>query len=95
VLDLLTDTVDDVATITLVGDVDLATGPRLAEELDRALAGGASRVVLDCRGLGYLDSTGLRVLAEAPADLELSLTNVPPGVRKIFRIVDMTSYLAD
>ncbi len=94
-LDLLTDTVGDVATIRLAGDVDLATGPHLADAIDQAVAGGAARVVLDCRGLGYLDSTGLRVLAEAPEHVALSLTNVPPGVRKIFRIVGMTSYLAD
>jgi anti-sigma B factor antagonist len=51
---------NDVAIVQPYGELDLAT----AETLRAALDGveGAGRLVLDLRGLSFLDSTGLRLL---------------------------------
>lgn len=45
------------------GELDLATAPRLREELLTAVASGVT--VLDAANLTFCDSTGLRTLAEA------------------------------
>jgi anti-sigma B factor antagonist len=48
--------------VAVTGDVDIATAPALRDELAAALA--ASRcVVLDLGGVGFMDSTGLGILA--------------------------------
>jgi anti-anti-sigma factor len=57
---------DDGATVlTVSGELDLASSPALREELDRADASGAELVILDLRGLVFMDSTGLSVVVKA------------------------------
>ena len=48
------------------GDLDLATAPELEELVMGRLADGAL-VVLDLRGLSFMDSSGVRVLVAAHA----------------------------
>lgn len=50
------------------GDLDIAGAPELAEALRLALASDATSIVVDLRGVGLLDSTGLRVLLEGRAE---------------------------
>jgi anti-sigma B factor antagonist len=47
------------------GDLDILSAPELDEALALALRSDADTVVIDLRGLGLLDSTGLRVLVKA------------------------------
>jgi len=52
------------------GDLDLAAAPELRESLSLALRSDAESVVVDLRGLDFLDSTGLKALVEAHAGPE-------------------------
>src|SRR3954449_3324784 len=52
------------------GDLDLAATPELRESLGLALRSDASAVVVDLRGLDFLDSTGLKALVEPHAGPE-------------------------
>ena len=52
------------------GDLDLAAAPELRESLSLALRSDADAVVVDLRGLEFLDSTGLKALVEAHAGPE-------------------------
>jgi anti-sigma B factor antagonist len=49
------------------GDLDLVATPELRESLELALRSDAAAVVVDLRGLDFLDSTGLKALVEAHA----------------------------
>jgi anti-sigma B factor antagonist len=49
------------------GDLDLAAAPELRETLSLALRSDAPAIVIDLRGLDFLDSTGLKALVEAHA----------------------------
>jgi anti-sigma B factor antagonist len=51
---------EDVAIVTPRGELDLATVEALEVALDRI--GSAARLVLDLRGLSFIDSTGLHLL---------------------------------
>ena len=54
------------ALIALSGELDLSGAPALDEEIDRLAADdGVRQVVLDLRGLEFMDSSGLRVVALA------------------------------
>jgi anti-anti-sigma factor len=52
------------ATVTVAGDIDLATIGRLEHARDRALAASPSRVVIDLRDVRFIDSSGLKFLLE-------------------------------
>jgi anti-anti-sigma factor len=47
--------------LTLTGELDIATVPRAQEAVDGLLAGGVQRLVIDLSGLGFVDSSGLRL----------------------------------
>lgn len=53
------------AVVTVRGEVDLATAPQLETALERAARDGLPRVVVDLRGTGFIDSTGLATLFRA------------------------------
>jgi len=57
----------DTATLRLSGEFDLACEERFQEEFDEALSEPARSVVLDLRGLDFMDSTGLRILVQIDA----------------------------
>jgi len=54
--------IDDVAKITLAGELDAATAPVLKVEVERAAAQKVKRLVLLVHDLEYMASAGLRVL---------------------------------
>lgn len=57
----------DTHAITLSGELDMATAPDLADELQCVEATDARTIMLDLGGLDFIDSTGLRVLLQASA----------------------------
>jgi anti-sigma B factor antagonist len=52
---------DETGRLTLSGELDLATVPRVQEAVDEVLARGARHLVVDLGGLGFVDSSGLRL----------------------------------
>ena len=51
----------DAARLTLVGELDMATAPRVEEAVADVLAKGARDVIVDLSGLAFVDSSGLRL----------------------------------
>jgi anti-sigma B factor antagonist len=81
-----------------VGELDLATVSTLEEELTRARESGAPGVVLDLRGLTFMDSTGLsltlRWALEASRDgFDFSLVRGEGAIRRLFELTGMDSRL--
>src|SRR3954447_11097443 len=54
------------ALLTLRGELDLATAPELEQLVNERLDAGQD-VVVDLRGLDFMDSSGIRVLVAAHA----------------------------
>jgi anti-anti-sigma factor len=48
--------------VSAFGELDLLNAKTLEAELRRAIAGDASRVILDLGGVSFIDSAGLRVV---------------------------------
>ena len=57
------------ATVTVTGEVDLATAGRLEREMAKAIAAGARTLVLDLSQVGFMSSSGLHVLIAADSTL--------------------------
>ncbi|MFD3665530.1 STAS domain-containing protein [Streptomyces sp. NPDC058659] len=80
-----------VELLTPVGELDHHTAELLRTPLDAALDAGRSRLVVDCSGLEFCDSTGLNVLlgARLRADAAgggVHLVAMRPTVARVFRI---------
>jgi anti-anti-sigma factor len=85
-------------TLSIQGEIDLATAPRLERELEDAARSSARRIVLDLAALDFIDSSGVCLLVEAQrrADHDgrpLVLTHVPPHARRLFQITGVDTVL--
>jgi anti-sigma B factor antagonist len=79
------------AVARISGDVDVATAPRLREQLIAIIAGGQNHLVLDLDDVDFLDSTGLGVIVGVlkrartlGGDLRLVCTR--PAICRMFEI---------
>jgi anti-sigma B factor antagonist len=79
---------DQADVLSLVGDVDLATAPRLVTCAADVLREGANTLVLDLREVQFMDSAGLAALLNVlrratAADAELILAELQPQVSRL------------
>ena len=86
---------ENVAIVSLTGEVDVYTSPRLKQEIVDLLNQGLTRIVVDTTKVEYLDSTGLGVLIgglkrarERDGDLRLICDS--PRILRIFEITGLT-----
>ncbi len=78
--------------MVLSGELDLASGPELAQALDSLSGSPAQRLVIDLRQLEFMDSTGLSIIVRAHQRFadegrELGLVRGPSQVQ---RLLDLT-----
>lgn len=79
---------DHVATVTVGGELDLATKPALLGELRSAVAEGATEIVVDISGLSFVDSSGVGAFLEArQLGASVLLRNPTGRVRKLLELV--------
>ena len=93
-LDIRTQTDGDVCTVTLEGEVDVYTAPRLKEELVSVIEGGCQYVIVDMQNVGFIDSSGLGVLVSAlrrarERNGAVRIICTRENVLKIFRITGL------
>jgi anti-anti-sigma factor len=79
------------AVVTPVGELDHATADLLREPLESFLRAGRARLVVDCSGLEFCDSTGLNVFLGARLKAEslgggVHLAGMRPAVARVFEI---------
>ena len=83
------------AVLAVSGEVDVATAPRLREQLIELVNSGSNRIVVDLENVEFLDSTGLGVLVGAlkrvrMSDGELALVCTAARILKVFEITGLT-----
>ncbi len=74
------------------GELDIATSPEFEQAIAEATAEPGAKVVLDLRELTFMDSTGLRALAQTNAraeqdDFDLAIVR---GSRQIERVLEIS-----
>lgn len=77
--------------IAIEGDLDMATTPRLETALADALALGADQVTVDLAEVGFVDSSGLRVLIATHRQAQdegwtLQITRPSEGAFTVFKV---------
>jgi anti-anti-sigma factor len=97
-LELNTEQGDSRASLALRGELDISSAPVLEEALGRLEAGRPSLLVIDLRGLEFMDSTGLRTLVSADqrareAGRRLAIVRGPEAVDRIFNVTRLDERL--
>jgi anti-sigma B factor antagonist len=88
----------DTARLTVAGELDIATVGQLEAEVEAVLARGVRELILDLRGLTFIDSSALRLFIvlkdrSAGEDWQLSLTRPVGPALSIFQISGAEEHL--
>jgi anti-anti-sigma factor len=80
------------------GELDIATTPELEQALADAAADAATEIVLDLRELTFMDSSGLRALAQAntragESGVDLSIWRGPRQIERVLEISGLGALL--
>jgi anti-anti-sigma factor len=80
------------AVVALSGELDLAGAAALEQELARLDGDSPDAVVLDLRDVGFMDSSGLRVIAVASqrAKERGRRLAIVPGSDQVMRVFEIT-----
>ena len=89
---------DGTCHVVLTGELDIATHGEAEAKLRQAQESGASVIVLDLRGLSFMDSTGLRLLVQADlrareAGQRLAIVRGPDAVHRVLEITGLDAKL--
>ena len=94
-LELEVDRTADWQVLTVRGEVDVTTTPRVRAQLISLLSEGKPHLIVDLEGVDFLDSTGLGVLVGGLKRLrshegDLTLVCTQHRILKVFEITGLT-----
>ena len=98
ILDVHEEGSEGFAHLTLRGELDLSTVPKVEEALRRVEESRPEVIVLDLGGVTFLDSTGLRMVVTADQraraeDRRLAVVRGPESVQRVFAITRLDEHL--
>jgi anti-sigma B factor antagonist len=84
---------DGEMVVEAIGELDLHSADVLEREVVRLHADGHDRIVVDLRGVEFIDSTGLRLLIalHRSAQRQGRSLSLVPGPRPVQRIFELTA----
>lgn len=90
--------VDGITVVSLAGNIDAMTAPKITEFIQGHIARGNIKLVADLSAVDYTSSAGLRVLLGAIKETrsqsgDLRLTGVQPNVQKVLNLSGFTNIL--
>jgi anti-sigma B factor antagonist len=83
------------ATVAAFGEIDLASADQLQRPIVELLDSGSACVVVDLRGVSFIDSTGIHVLVAAQRRAQASGARLPVmlGGRATRRVLELTGLM--
>ena len=89
----------DASVLTLRGEIDVYTAPRLRQAIIDLVEAGTTRIVVDMGKVDFLDSTGLGVLVGGlkrvkTQDGDLAIVTTQEKILKIFEITGLNKVFA-
>jgi anti-anti-sigma factor len=97
-LELDTEKTDGYVCLTLSGELDISSAPQVEEALGRIESERPGLLVIDLRGLDFMDSTGLRTVVSADARARedgrrLAVVRGREAVDRIFTVTRLDEHL--
>jgi len=98
-LTLTTREVDGKTVVSVGGEIDVYTAPKLRDKITELVADGRHNIIIDMEAVEFLDSTGLGVLVGGlkkvrAHDGSLELVCTQDRLLKIFRITGLAKVFA-
>ncbi|HJZ98379.1 MAG TPA: STAS domain-containing protein [Candidatus Solibacter sp.] len=94
-METLIEKVGNVQVLHLRGRLDLATSPEFANLLQGLIGSGETKIVLDCRDLRYVSSSGLGTFIAAGKGLsgngKLVFAGLSPHLQSLFDMTGLTN----
>lgn len=86
----------DFTIVDVTGEVDVFTAPKLREAILGLLTDGATRIIVNLAGVGFMDSTGLGVLVGAlkrvkERDGELAVAGAQGTVLRVLTVTGLNA----
>jgi anti-anti-sigma factor len=90
----------DVATVHVVGEIDLSTSTRLNRELDMVLDRAPARLRIDLSETTFMDTTGVAVLLKArrralELGCRLTVSSSSPAITRLLEVTGVTALLTE
>jgi anti-anti-sigma factor len=90
----------DVATVTIVGEIDLVTSTRLNRELDAVLDARPARLRLDLAAVAFMDTSGIAILLKArrralAQGARFAVISTSRVIQRLLEITGLASLMAD
>jgi anti-sigma B factor antagonist len=84
---------EGVPVLVVRGELDAYSAPTLDAAVEQALAAGATRLVLDLEGVGFIDSSGLRSMIRARKQVgdEPSALQIRRPQQATLRLLEITA----
>ena len=84
--------------VTVSGEIDMATAPSLASQLDSLTSEPGVSVVVDLTGVSFMDSSGLRTVVRSATAAEdsggsLVINGVSGSVARLLEVTGLTERL--
>lgn len=97
-LEIITEQREGQTLMALVGELDIASAPRLEEGLAEVERDTPGTLVLDLRKVDFIDSTGLRAVIAADerarsAGRRLVIVRGPAAVERVFSVTQLDQRL--
>lgn len=88
----------DVVRLEPSGELDTATAPLVRRQVDELVRAGFARLVIDLRGLEFIDCSGVRLLVELDAEARsdgwrLTLIQGRDAIQRVFSLTDTLARL--
>jgi anti-sigma B factor antagonist len=88
----------DRSVVELLGELDMVTAPQLAETLNGLDSAASRTVVLDLRGVSFIDSTGLKAIFMARSSVhereqEFVVTQGSAQVQRLLSLTRLDEHL--
>jgi len=90
--------VNDITVISLIGNIDAMTAPKITEFIHEQIGKGNIKLVADLSEVDYTSSAGLRVMLGAIKETrsqggDLRLTGIQPDVSKVLNLSGFSNIL--
>jgi anti-anti-sigma factor len=82
--------------VSVEGRIDSTNASEFEKPMMKVIEGGCAKIILDCSGLNYISSSGLRIFLIVLKKMiavngQFSLCNLQPGIKEIFDISGFSS----
>ncbi|MCK9399288.1 MAG: STAS domain-containing protein [Bacteroidales bacterium] len=86
----------DYTIVSVEGRIDSTNASEFEKPMMGVIERGCTKIILDCSGLNYISSSGLRVFLIVQKKMiavkgQFSLCNLQPGIKEIFDISGFSS----